>query len=202
MAEKTEVDMDVFSRRISPYFTWLESRIESGWKQSDSCKKDVLKETRTMATNLRARFILGVNKEDLKQELANTMELFDLAIDAFPDYASEVESKVEHFAKGIRTELGEDLLPNGFANGVAKVQKARIVKKVKKEKIKVEKVQKVKKKTVKKKIKKVEPVEPEITPVEEKKEVAPEEPPKIETKPKKPNPVIKWLRNAIFGDDL
>jgi hypothetical protein len=242
--QKTEVDMDVFSRRISPYFTWLESRIESGWKQSESFKKNILKETRMIATNMRAKFILGVDKEEFKQELEKAMELFELALDAFPDYSSEVESKMQHFAKGISTEIGPDVLPNGFTNGVqkeepkiqvkkAKVKKAKVkveksdskvekkVKKartIKKETKVEEKVKKAKKKAVKKStkavkktVKKEEEVEvkPEIIePVIEKKEEhkehkepKTEEKPK-ESRPKKPNPVFKWFRNTIFGDDL
>jgi len=108
----TEIDMDVFSRRIGPYFSWLESRIESGWEQNDSIEKDVLKEVRYLATNMRARFILGVAKEDFAKEVERTLELFQLAGEAFPDEVDDVESKVGHFVKGISEELGPEFLPD------------------------------------------------------------------------------------------
>ena len=107
----TEIDMDVFSRRIGPYFSWLESRIESGWQQSDSVQKDILKEVKYLATTMRARFILGVSKDDFAKEVQRTIELFDLATEAFPGESEEVESKMGHFCKGISEELGPQFLP-------------------------------------------------------------------------------------------
>lgn len=107
----TEIDMDVFSRRIGPYFSWLESRIESGWQQNDSVQKNVLKEVKYLATTMRARFILGVSKEDFTREVQRTVELFELASEAFPSEGDEVESKLKHFAKGVQEELGAQFLP-------------------------------------------------------------------------------------------
>ena len=108
----TEIDMDVFSRRIGPYLTWLESRIESGWEQSDDVEKDVLKDVKYLATTMRARFILGVSKEDFTKEVKRTLELFDLSADAFPYESDEIESKMKHFCKGISEELGPEFLPD------------------------------------------------------------------------------------------
>ncbi len=110
----TEIDMDVFSRRVGPYFSWLESRIESGWEQSDTVQKDVLKEVKYLATTMRARFILGVSKEDFTKEVQRTLELFDLAAEAFPQESDEVESKLKHFCKGISEELGPQFLPTEY----------------------------------------------------------------------------------------
>jgi hypothetical protein len=110
----TEIDMDVFSRRIGPYFSWLESRIESGWQQNDSVQKDVLKETKYLATTMRARFILGVSKDDFSKEVQRTLELFELASEAFPGESDEVESKIGHFCKGISEELGSQFLPKYY----------------------------------------------------------------------------------------
>lgn len=107
----TEIDMDVFSRRIGPYFSWLESRIESGWQQNDSVQKDVLKEAKYLATTMRARFILGVSKEDFTREVQRTVELFELAGEAFQEESDEVESKLKHFCKGVQEELGAQFLP-------------------------------------------------------------------------------------------
>jgi len=107
----TEIDMEVFSRRIGPYFSWLESRIESGWQQSESVPKDVLKEVKYLATTMRARFILGVSKDDFGKEVQRTIELFKLASDAFPDNGDEVEGKMKHFCKGVGEELGAQFLP-------------------------------------------------------------------------------------------
>ena len=107
----TEIDMDVFSRRIGPYFSWLESRIESGWQQSDSVSKDVLKEAKYLATTMRARFILGVSKDDFAKEVKRALELFELAADAFPSEGDEVDTKTKHFCKGVSEELGAQFLP-------------------------------------------------------------------------------------------
>jgi len=106
-----EIDMDVFSRRIGPYFSWLESKIESGWQQSDHIPKDILKETKYLATTMRARFILGVTKPDFVKEVERALELFEIAIEAFPGESDEIESKIKHFTKGISEELGPEFLP-------------------------------------------------------------------------------------------
>ncbi len=110
----TEIDMDVFSRRIGPYFTWLESRIESGWQQSDDIQKDILKEVKYLATTMRARFILGVSREDFTKEVHRAVELFELASEAFPGEIDEVESKLKHFCKGVQEELGAQFLPQEY----------------------------------------------------------------------------------------
>jgi hypothetical protein len=107
----TEIDMDVFARRIGPYFTWLESRIESGWQQSDSVQKDILKEIKYLATTMRARFILGVSREDFTKEVHRAIELLTTAAEAFPGESDEIESKMGHFCKGISEELGPQFLP-------------------------------------------------------------------------------------------
>ncbi len=107
----TEIDMDVFSRRIGPYFSWLESRIESGWQQSDNIQKDILKEVKYLATTMRARFILGVSKEDFAKEVQRAVELLETAAEAFPGESDEIESKMGHFCKGISEELGPQFLP-------------------------------------------------------------------------------------------
>ncbi len=107
----TEIDMDVFSRRIGPYFTWLESRIESGWQQSDNVQKDILKEVKYLATTMRARFILGVSKEDFTKEVQRAIELLKTASEAFPEESDDIESKMGHFCKGISEELGPQFLP-------------------------------------------------------------------------------------------
>ncbi len=107
----TEIDTDVFSRRIGPYFTWLESRIESGWQQSDDIQKDLLKEVKYLATTMRARFILGVSREDFTKEVHRAVELFELASEAFPGESDEVESKLKHFCKGVQEELGAQFIP-------------------------------------------------------------------------------------------
>lgn len=112
----TEIDMDVFSRRIAPYFTWLESRIESGWEQTGT-DKDILKDTKHLATTMRARFILGVGVDDFKQEVQRVIALFEAASEAFPHESEEVESKLRHLTKGIAEELGKEFLPGGRTNG-------------------------------------------------------------------------------------
>jgi len=107
-----EIDMDVFSRRIKPYFSWLESKMESSWEQNENVEKDVLKEVKYLATTMRARFILGVSKSDFKKEVDRTLNLFDLATEAFPDQEDEIETKQKHFSKGVSEELGPQFLPN------------------------------------------------------------------------------------------
>ncbi len=110
----TEIDMDVFSRRIGPYFSWLESKIEGGWQQNDYVAKDVLKEVKYLATTMRARFILGVSKEDFAKEVKRTLDLFELAAEAFESESDEVESKQKHFCKGVGEELGVQFLPQEY----------------------------------------------------------------------------------------
>ena len=114
----TEIDMDVFSRRIGPYFSWLESRIESGWQQSDNIPKDILKEVKYLATTMRARFILGVSKEDFTREVQRAVELFELASEAFSEESDEVESKLKHFCKGVQEELGAQFIPAEYRTEV------------------------------------------------------------------------------------
>jgi len=104
-----EVDMDLFSRRIGPFFSWLESKIESGWTQNDG-KNNLLKQSRELSTNMRGRFITGITIEELKKEIQLFEEFFNLALDKFPDYSDEIEAKLEHFYKGLKTELGEEIL--------------------------------------------------------------------------------------------
>jgi len=118
----TEIDMDVFSRRIGPYFSWLESKIEGGWQQNDSVQKDVLKEIKYLATTMRARFILGVSKEDFAKEVKRTLELFELASEAFPSESDEVESKQKHFCKGVGEELGVQFLPQEYQSLIPRPQ--------------------------------------------------------------------------------
>ena len=110
----TEIDMEVFSRRIGPYFSWLESRIEGGWQQNESVQKDILKETKYLATTMRARFILGVSKEDFAKEIQRAIELFKLASEAFPDNSDEVDVKMKHLCKGVSEEFGTEFLPSEY----------------------------------------------------------------------------------------
>jgi len=110
----TEIDMDVYSRRIGPYFTWLESKIEGGWEQNETVPKDVLKEAKYLATTMRARFILGVSKGDFSKEVQRTLEMFELSLDAFPSECDEIESKLKHFVKGISEELGAEFIPASY----------------------------------------------------------------------------------------
>jgi len=190
-----EVNMDVFARRIAPYFSWLESRIESGWTQSEHITKDVLKETKMLSTNMRARFILGVAKDEFIQEVQRALELFELAADAFPDECDEIESKSESLVKGIAEELGPQFLPGQTSVVIEKprVQVPKVEEVVKVEKA-VEPVQKVEKleKTKAPKIErpKVEKVEPEVKKVVVKKQVKKAKP-KIEKTPKVAKPAPK-----------
>jgi|GEM_PF-1896495 len=144
-----EVNMDVFARRIAPYFSWLESRIESGWTQSDHIIKDVLKETKTLSTNMRARFILGVSKSDFVVEVQKALDLFELASDAFPDECDEIESKADSMTKGIAEELGSEFLPG---NAAVSPQKPKVTIEAKVE-VKVQP-----------KVEKIEPVAPKVEP--------------------------------------
>lgn len=112
--EAIEIDMEFFSKHVGPYFTWLESKIESGWQQSDSVQKDVLKEVRYLSTNMRARFILGISVEDFAKEAGRTLDLLELASDAFPEESDEIEAKIEHFCKIIREEIGDSVLPEKY----------------------------------------------------------------------------------------
>ncbi|PIN74770.1 hypothetical protein COV18_06135 [Candidatus Woesearchaeota archaeon CG10_big_fil_rev_8_21_14_0_10_37_12] len=107
----TEFGMNVFSRRIAPYLSWLESRIESGWEQSEQVSRNVLKEVKELSTSMRAKFILGVPKNEFANEILQTIELFELAADAFPYESDEIEAKVLHFCKGIAQEIGIEFLP-------------------------------------------------------------------------------------------
>ena len=119
--EAVEVDMEFFSKHVGPYFTWLESKIESGWEQSDSVQKDILKEVRYVSTNMRARFILGVSRDDFAKEAARTLDLLELAAEAFPAESDEIETKIKFFSRAIANELGENMLPakyRGMKNDV------------------------------------------------------------------------------------
>jgi hypothetical protein len=60
---------------------------------------------------MRARFILGVTREDFAKEVQRTVELFELAQEAFNGESDEVESKLKHFCKGVQEELGAQFLP-------------------------------------------------------------------------------------------
>lgn len=117
-----ELDMDVFARRIGPYFSWLESKIESGWEQSDRVPKSVLKEVKYLATTMRARFILGVTRADFTKEVQRTLELFELSLEAFSMEADEIETKQKHFIKGISEELGAEFIPADYRIEQPKVQ--------------------------------------------------------------------------------
>ena len=202
----TEFDMDIFSRRIGPYFTWLESKIESGWQQSDSVPKDVLKETRYLATNMRARFILGIPKQDFALEVKRVLDLFELAMEAFPEEAEEVEIKVRHFCKGIAEELGAEFLPQEYkpattitvtAETTVKIEpkpvlhaEPRAVKKeepkvVREVKLPVKEAPALKPKIVKEAKPKTLPVKKEVKPIKK-------EAPKLKVqKPKKAEPAKK-----------
>jgi hypothetical protein len=193
-----EVNMDVFARRIAPYFSWLESRIESGWTQSEHITKNVLKETKMLSTNMRARFILGVGRDDFVQEVQRALELFELAADAFPDECDEIESKSESLVKGISEELGPQFLPGQTSVIIEKpkVQAPKVeetvkvvesVQKVEKPKApKVEKVEpKVEKATPKVSVKKVA-VKKQVKPVEKVKKAPKVEKPKKESRLKLP----------------
>ena len=106
-----ELDMDVFSKHLGPYFTWLESKIESGWQQNESVQKDVLKEVRSTATTMRARFILGVARQDFTKEVERALSVLELASEAFPQESDEVEAKIQQLTAGIAEKLGKELLP-------------------------------------------------------------------------------------------
>jgi hypothetical protein len=192
-----EVNMDVFARRIAPYFSWLESRIESGWTQNEHITKDVLKETKMLSTNMRARFILGVAKDDFVQEVQRALELFELAADAFPDECDEIESKSESLVKGIAEELGPQFLP-GQTSVV--IEKPKVVEAPKVESVKVEKKEEVFTKPAPKiekqpKIEKVEKPKVEVKKVAVKKQVKKAKP-KVEKTPKvaKPAPKVEKSR--------
>lgn len=195
-----EVNMDVFARRIAPYFSWLESRIESGWTQSEHITKDVLKETKMLSTNMRARFILGVGRDDFVQEVQRALELFELAADAFPDETDEIESKADSMIKGVSEELGPQFLPGQTSVVVEKpkvvVPKVESVEK----KAEIAAVQKVEKPKVEKtKIEKVSPkVEQEAKKVAVKKPVKKSKP-KVEKteKPKVSKPEPKDMKKEF-----
>lgn len=150
ITEKIEddlVDMEIFSRRIGPYFSWLESKIEGSWA-SEPRGEELLKETRAVSTSMRARFILGVPKKEFPSEVEKAADLLKQARDAFPDYSADVETKLQHFTKGITTEFGEMPFSNGF-----KIDKTETEVEVQKTKVSNE----PKQKTVKKKVTKTEP---------------------------------------------
>ncbi|HLC32819.1 MAG TPA: hypothetical protein VJJ82_03265 [Candidatus Nanoarchaeia archaeon] len=133
--EMTELDMDVFSKYIGPYFTWLESNIESGWQQSDSVQKDVLKEVRSIATTMRARFILGVTRNDFAKEIERAMDVLELAVEAFPQESEEIEAKIQQLTSGIAEKLGNDFVPGKFRSRIPSVPKVelKIVEKIEKQ---------------------------------------------------------------------
>lgn len=110
----SEFDMDVFAKHIGPYFSWLESKIESGWEQNDSVQKDVLKEVRSTSTTMRARFILGVSRTEFTNEVERTVELLELAKEAFPQESDELDAKIQQLTSGIAEKLGSDLLPSKY----------------------------------------------------------------------------------------
>jgi len=120
----SEVDMDVFSRRIAPYFTWLESRIESGWEQTGS-DKDILKEAKHLATTMRARFILGVSVEEFHEEIKRVVALFESAAEAFPHEGDEIDAKLKHLCKGISEELGMNFLPSDYQSQSASIDASK-----------------------------------------------------------------------------
>jgi hypothetical protein len=226
----TEIDMDVFSRRIGPYFSWLESRIESGWEQSDAVQKDVLKEVKYLATTMRARFILGVSKEDFTKEVKRTVELFELAQEAFPSESDEVETKMQHFCKGIAEELGKDFLPAEYQPSIPRPpqppqphpfpmpepepgpepdepeepDEEKISQKVEIEKPKVEAHKKAK---IQKAVKQEAPAVKETKPAAKKtappKKSAPiNKEAKKKTKPKKKGFfAVRWIKSFIWGED-
>lgn len=227
----TELGMDVFSRRIAPYLSWLESRIESGWEQQGS-DKDILKETKALLTDMRARFILGVEKEDFKEEISRAIAVLEAASDAFPYEADEIDNKITHLRKGIAEELGATFLPDGSAVKIEepKEQIAPVpkVERKKKQKTEVQNIKPEPQKTVFEKTKKpkierktiikkekpaVAKVKKEIVkkPVQEKTE-KPEPVKMAEKKSTKPKPrnntktssafsLRKWVRHFIYGKD-
>ena len=130
-----ELDMDVFSKHIGPYFSWLESKIETGWQQSDSVPKDVLKEVRSVATTMRARFILGVSRGDFSKEVERALEVLELACEAFPHESDEIEVKMQALASGIAEKIGNDLVPGKYR--VQKTQQTVEIPKVVSEKPKI-----------------------------------------------------------------
>jgi len=145
----TEIDMDVFSRRVGPFFSWLESKIETGWEQSDTVQKDILKEARYLATTMRARFILGLSRDDFAREVERVIDLFELALEAFPRENEEIEGKIDLFCEGILGELGHGFLPKKYqkqevpAPSSPLAQKTELLKKeiaVKKEETKIKEV--------------------------------------------------------------
>ncbi len=193
-----EVNMDVFARRIAPYFSWLESRIESGWTQSEHITKDVLKETKMLSTNMRARFILGVGRDDFVQEVQRALELFELAADAFPDEADEIESKADSLIKGVSEELGPQFLPGQTSVVVEKPKVEEAVKVEKAIEIPVQKVEKPKAPKVEKpKVDKITP-KVEVKKVAVKKQVKKAKP-KIEKteKPKVSKPETKVTKKEF-----
>lgn len=226
--EATELDMDVFSKHIGPYFSWLESQIETGWQQSDSIPKDVLKEVRSVATTMRARFILGVSRGDFAREVERAMEVLELAVEAFPQESEEIEAKMSQFTSGIAEKLGSDLVPSRY-----RAQKSSVVETPKivvseKPKLFVERKVEVPKIIVERKTEKVEKpvvkvsapkpqVKPAVVKVVQKKVVVKKAVPKVEkpvqkakpkvvakakvqSKPKKRSFLARAFRNFIYGN--
>lgn len=120
--EAIELDMDVFAKHIGPYFSWLESKIESGWEQSDHVQKDVLREVRSTSTTMRARFILGVSRTDFVREVERSIGLLELAKEAFPQESDELDAKIQQLTSGIAEKLGNDLLPAKYKKSLPKVE--------------------------------------------------------------------------------
>ncbi len=221
----TEIDMDVFSRRIGPYFSWLESRIESGWQQSDAVQKDVLKEVKYLATTMRARFILGVSKEDFAKEVKRTLELFELASEAFPSESDDVESKTKHFCKGVSEEIGPQFIPQEyrepFGPGPVPMPQPLVPdpepdplepdeeKSIKitpeiKTATKIEKVKAEKPKIAKVKVEK--PAEVKIAKPVQKAKPVKEPAPKVQEKPAKKTKkksffLVRWVKSFIYGEN-
>ncbi len=227
----TEIDMDVFSRRIGPYFSWLESRIESGWQQSDSVQKDVLKEVKYLATTMRARFILGVSKDDFAKEVKRTLELFELASEAFPSESDDVEIKTKHFCKGVSEELGSQFIPQEYRDPLGpgpmpmpeplvpdpepdplapdEEKSIKITPEIKTA-LKVEKVKTEKPKIAKVKVEKLtkieKPVEVTIAKPKVQKTVKKADVPKVQEKPVKKSKkksffLVRWVKSFIYGED-
>ncbi len=133
----SELDMDVFAKHIGPYFSWLESKIESGWEQSEHVQKDVLREVRSTSTTMRARFILGVSRNDFTKEIERAVGLLELAKEAFPQESDELDAKIQQLTSGIVEKLGNDLLPAKYkSKNAPKVEAAETISKVEEPKTK------------------------------------------------------------------
>lgn len=224
----TEIDMDVYSRRIGPYFSWLESKIEGGWTQSESVQKDVLKEVKYLATTMRARFILGVSKGDFSKEVQRTLELFELSLDAFPEESDEIEAKTRHFVKGVSEELGAEFIPASYREPITPQppmpepypgpepmpgpeplepgepdEEKTEIKAAPVKKIKIEKKPKIKAKIETPKAKVEESEKPKKAKAEEKPKARPKAKQETIEKPKKGKGffLFRWAKEFIFGED-